>query len=182
MKSGARALILVWLLAITALGDPPTPGPSAVAQPTPAKRGWVGRLLHPFSSSRPPKYKNPKLHGLSVQLQISPQPIRLSEVRQLEIKATVTNTSKGQIELFFPNDQRIEIYLLNSAGVVLTKWSDNHAVSPKPQSVLINPGEQLEYNETIATRDLTPKKVFVAEVFFPDYPELQIRQKFFTEP
>jgi hypothetical protein len=48
--------------------------------------------------------------------------------------------------------------------------------------VLINPQERVEYNETIATRDLTPNKVFVAEVFFPAYPELQIRQKFLAVP
>jgi len=34
----------------------------------------------------------------------------------------------------------------------------------------------------IATRDLTPNKVFIAEVFFPQYPELRIRQKFLTAP
>jgi hypothetical protein len=48
--------------------------------------------------------------------------------------------------------------------------------------VLINPQERVEYNETIATRDLSPNKVFVAEVFFPAYSELQIRQKFLAVP
>jgi hypothetical protein len=47
---------------------------------------------------------------------------------------------------------------------------------------LINPQERIEYNETIATRDLTPNKVFIAEVFFPQYPELRIRQKFLAVP
>ena len=71
---------------------------------------------------------------------------------------------------------------MNSAEVVLTKWSDNHAVNEKPSLVLINPGEHVEYKETISTRDLTPNKVFIAEVFFPKYPDLRIRQKFLTEP
>jgi len=65
---------------------------------------------------------------------------------------------------------------------VLTRWSDNHAVTAKPGTVVINPGEHIEYNETIATRELAPNKVYTIEVFFPKYPELRIRQKFLTAP
>ena len=86
------------------------------------------------------------------------------------------------INLEFPTDQRIEVQLLNSADTVLTKWSENHAIKETPTSVLINPGEHIEYTESIATRDLTPGKVFTVEAFFPKYPELRIRQKFMTEP
>jgi len=122
------------------------------------------------------------LRGLGLDLQITPQTIKLSEVRQLAIKVTVTNQSKRPIPLDFPTNQRIEIYLRNSTGDVLTKWSDNHAITQKSALVLINPQEHVEYNETIATRDLTPNKVFIAEVFFPAYPELRIRQKFLAVP
>ena len=47
---------------------------------------------------------------------------------------------------------------------------------------MVNPGENVEYKETIATRELTPNKVFSAEVFFPQYPEINARQKFMTAP
>ena len=100
----------------------------------------------------------------------------------MEVKLTVTNMGAYMIPLDFPTDQRIEVQLLNAADTVLTKWSDNHAVKEKPGTVLINPGEHVEYKENIATRDLTPGRVFTAEVFFPKYPELKIRQKFLTEP
>ena len=70
--------------------------------------------------------------------------------------------SKRPIELQFPDEQRIEIYLLNSTERVLTKWSDNHAFEKKPATILINPDEHIEYNEKIATRDLTPNTVFIA--------------------
>ena len=86
------------------------------------------------------------------------------------------------VQLDFPTDQRIEIQLLNAADAVLTKWSDNHAIKEKTATVLINPGEHIEYKENIATRELTPGKVFTAEVFFPKYPDLKVRQKFMTEP
>ena len=168
-----------------------TPAPSTLAAQTPApittttmqKRGFFGRVLHPFSASAVlPKYENRKLRGLILNLQVSPQPVRLSEIRQMEIKLTVRNLGNHMINLEFPTDQRIEVQLLNASDAVLTKWSENHAIKETPGTVLINPGEHIEYKETIATRDLTPGKVFTAEVFFPQYPELRIRQKFMTEP
>src|SRR5439155_5550713 len=102
--------------------SPPTPLPRQ--EETPRRRGWLGRMLHPFSSGATPQYKDPKVRGLSLQLQVSPQPVKLSEVRQLQIRVTLINTGKRAVELNFPNDQRIEIYLTNSSGLILTKWSD----------------------------------------------------------
>ncbi len=144
-------------------------------------------MLHPFSSgtkseAAPPSYKDPKLKGLVLAIDVSPQPVKLSEVRQLDVRATLTNNGKKAVELSFGTDQRIEIYLVNSAGSVLTKWSENHAINAQPGTVLINPGEHIEYNEKIATRELARGIVYVAEVFFPQYPELRGRQKFMTAP
>ena len=56
---------------------------------------------------------------------------------------------------------------MTSSEVVLAKWSDNHAITEKPGTVLINPQEHIEYNEKISTRELARDKVYVAEVFFP---------------
>lgn len=161
----------------------PVPTPAPITTTTLKKRGLFGRILHPFSSSEVlPKYNDRKLRGLILDLQVSPQPVRLSEVRQMEVKVTVTNRGNYMIPLDFPTDQRIEIQLLNAADAVLTKWSENHAIKEKPGTILINPGEHVEYKENIATRDLTPGRVFTADVFFPKYPDLHVRQKFLTEP
>ena len=171
-----------------AAASPPAATEHAVLPtPTPAKRSLFTRILHPFGGGgdkpeAPPKIKDPKLRGLTLSLQVSPQTVKLSEVRLLDIKATLTNKGKKAVELNFPTDQRIEIHLMNTGDVVLTKWSDNHAVSEKPGTVLVNPQEHIEYNEKISTRELTRDKVFVAEVFFPQYPELRVRQKFLTAP
>jgi hypothetical protein len=154
---------------------------SPVATPV-RKRGWLSRILHPFSPNVVPQYKDARLRGLSLDMQITPQTVKLSEVRQLSVKMTLANLSKRPVTLDFPTSQRIEIYLKNSAGEVLTKWSENHAIIDKPATILINPSERIEYNETISTRELTPNKVFIAEVFFPQYLELRIRQKFLAVP
>src|SRR6202165_2491704 len=133
------------------------PTATPITTTTLQKRGVFGRIFHPFSSSEVlPKYNDRKLRGLILDLQVSPQPMRLSEVRQMEVKVTVTNMGNHMISLDFPTDQRIEIQLLNSADAVLTKWSENHAIKDKPGTILINPGEHVEYKENIATRDMPP--------------------------
>lgn len=175
-----RRVILLLAVVFVVAG---TFGQDVTPTPTPTrKRGWLSRVLHPFSPNAVPQYKDPRLRGLALDLQIAPQTVKLSEVRQLSVKVTLANLSKRPIALDFPTSQRIEIYLMNSAGEVLTKWSENHAITEKPATILINPLERIEYNETISTRELTPNKVFIAEVFFPQYLELRIRQKFLAVP
>src|SRR5207244_4506780 len=176
MRRHVVLLLLISAIVGRTLGQEPAP------TATPHRRSWLGRILHPFSPEVVPQYKDPRLRGLALDLQIAPQTVKLSEVRQLEIKVTLTNLSKRPVPLDFPTNQRIEIYLRNSAGDILTKWSDNHAIAEKPGTILVNPQERIEYSETISTRELTPNKVFIAEVFFPQYPELRIRQKFLAVP
>jgi hypothetical protein len=171
------------LLVVIACGAGAMFGQDVTPTPTlPQKRGWLSRILHPFSPNVVPQYKDPRLRGLALDLQITPQTVKLSEVRQLSVKVTLANLSKRPVTLDFPTTQRIEIYLTNSAGEVLTKWSENHAIADKPATILINPSERIEYNETISTRELTPNKVFIAEVFFPQFLELRARQKFLAVP
>ena len=174
-----RFVLLVLVVCVTGA----TFGQDVTPTTAPArKRGWLSRILHPFSPNVVPQYKDPRLRGLALDLQITPQTVKLSEVRQLSVKVTLANLSKRPVALDFPTSQRVEIYLMNSAGEVLTKWSENHAIVEKPATILINPSERIEYNETISTRELTPNKVFIAEVFFPQYLELRIRQKFLAVP
>jgi hypothetical protein len=181
--------MVLWLLVCTmsasvhgqeAAAQIPPPGEAA---PTPEqKRSWFSRL-NPFRrSEKLPEYNDQRLRGLVLSLELSPQPIRLSEVRQMDVRVRLTNRGRRPVTLEFPNAQRIEINLRNSAEKILTQWSDNHAFAEVAGTVLINPQESIEYAETIATRELTPNKVFIVEAFFPQYPELHIRQKFLTAP
>jgi hypothetical protein len=177
MKRRLVLLVLIVCVAGAMLGQDVMP------TPTPArKRGWLSRILHPFSPNVVPQYKDPHLRGLALDLQITPQTVKLSEVRQLSVKVTLANLSKRPIALDFPTTQRIEIYLTNADGKVLTKWSENHAIADKSATIVINPSERIEYDEIISTRELTPNKVFVAEVFFPQFLDLRIRQKLLAVP
>src|SRR5438094_9618871 len=158
---------------------------SAVAQTaTPADRSFFNRILHPFGpgKTKVPKYQDPRLRGLLLAVQIPTEPVRLSEVRQLRVHVVLTNLGGSPISIDFPTSQRIDIQLLNPAGEVLTRWSENRAFTEEIGNLTINPREDIVYNETIATRELQPGRVYSVEVFFPKYPELRARQKFMTAP
>src|SRR5207237_10449092 len=132
MKRHLVLLVLIVFVAGAMVGQDVTP------IPTPARKlGWLSRILHPFSPNLVPQYKDPRLRGLALDLQITPQTVKLSEVRQLSVKLTLANLSKRPVGLDFPTSQRIEIYLMNSAGEVLTKWSENHEIVEKPATILV---------------------------------------------
>src|SRR5947208_15945294 len=126
-----RPIVLLFLILLMAGG---IFGQEAAPTATPRRRGWLSRILHPFSPNVVPQYKDPRLRGLALDLQITPQTVKLSEVRQLSVKLTLANLSKRPVGLDFPTSQRIEIYLMNSAGEVLTQWSENHAIVEKPET------------------------------------------------
>lgn len=176
MKRTLVASLLLFAVASGALAQ------ETGASSSPERRSWLSRL-NPFGrAEKLPEYQDPRLRGLVLEVEVSPQPVKLSEVRQMKVKITLTNRAKRPITLEFPDTQRFEIYLRNPAETILTTWSDNHAFAEVLGSVFINPQEHIEYNETIATRELAPNKVFICDVFFPRYPELRVRQKFLTAP
>ena len=158
---------------------------NATAQaPSPPERGFFNRMLHPFGSAKKkaPKYQDPRLGGLLLEVQVPAESIRLSEVRQLRVQSILRNIGTSPVSIDFPTSQRIDIHLLGSAGEVLTRWSENRAFTEEIGNLTINPREEVVYNETIATRELQPGRVYSVEVFFPKYPELRARQKFMTAP
>jgi len=156
---------------------------AAAHAPAEEKRSLFHRLTHPFGSSeRIPTYKNPKIRGLSLTVEIPSEPLKLAETRQLPVHILLTNRGDRAVEMIFPTEQRIEILLHNAAGKVVTRWSDNRAFEEEPATLLINPREHVEYAETIATRELEPGKVFTVEVQVPAYPELRAQRKGIAAP
>ena len=110
--------ILVALILLAAIGRAPAE----------EKQSWLGRVFHPFSSAdKLPQYKDPKLNGLVLTIDLPPEPVKLSEVRQLPVHVILTNRGDRAVELNFPSEQRIEILLHDSSGRVVTRWSENRA-------------------------------------------------------
>src|SRR5947207_6269837 len=115
---------------------------NATAQaPSPAERSFFNRMLHPFGSAkkRTPKYQDARLRGLLLEVQVPAEPIRLSEVRQLRVQARLSNLGGSPISINCPTSQRIDIQLLNAAGEVLTRWSENRACAEELSTRPTNP-------------------------------------------
>ena len=147
------------------------------------KKNWFSRVFRPFGSSQKiPQYRDPRIRGLLLTIDLPSEPVKLSEMRQLPVHVLLTNHGERALELVFPTEQRIEILLHDSSGRVVTRWSENRAFADKPGTLLINPGEHVEYSETIATRELEPGKVFTVEVNVPAYPELDAQRKSIAAP
>src|SRR5438445_11587622 len=102
MKRRFILLLLILLMAdgIFAHDIAPTSTP-------PRRRGWLSRILHPFSPEVVPQYKDPRLRGLALDLQITPQTVKLSEVRQLGSKVTLANLYRRPVTLDFLTHQRV---------------------------------------------------------------------------
>ena len=147
------------------------------------KGSWLNHVFHPFhSGEKYPVYKNKRLNGLVLSVELPNEPVKLSEMRQLSVRVLLANRGPKAVELNFPSEQRIEILLHDSAGRVVTRWSENRAFEDKAANLLINPDEHVEYSETIATRELSPGKVFTVEVTVPAYPELDAQRKSIAAP
>ena len=108
--------------------------------------------------------------GLAVEIKSFPDPLKLGEVRQLEVTIILRNLSKMPVHLNFATGQTIEIELREpNSGKVLSKWSTDRIFNPDSRYLLINPGERLEFNEPITTRDMQTGKPYTLEAYFVGY-------------
>jgi hypothetical protein len=106
-------------------------------------------------------------------LDISPLPLKLSQTRQIKVTLVLTNKSSSFVHLEFPTTQRIEILIRNKAGKLVTQWSEDQSFANEPSYIAINPGERVEYSESISTREMTAGQQYTIEGFFPNYDELR---------
>jgi len=123
--------------------------------------------LHPFqSSSNPaPNYKDARLRGLVLELKLSPEPVKLSEVRQLQVNLHPEEYFQARGRSGFPERAAVRDLSPQFHRSDPHHLVRHHAFEDKTapswstrRSTSINPA-------TIATRDLSPNKVFICEVF-----------------
>ncbi len=110
--------------------------------------------------------------GLILELKASPDPVKLGEVRQIDVTLTLRNTSKQTITLKFPTTQTIEILLRDQAtGNVLSQWSTDQTFQPQSRLLILNSHERVEYDQPITTRELKPGKTYSLEAYFVGYDQ-----------
>lgn len=108
--------------------------------------------------------------GLTVELRASPDPVKLGEVRQIDVTFTLRNNSKESVNLKFATTQTIEILLREAdSGKVVSQWSTDQTFDQVNRYVVINPHERVEYNQPITTRELHAGKTYSLEAYFIGY-------------
>src|SRR6185295_3462996 len=75
-----RLVVMMSMICLTGALFGQADAPGLTPTPTP-KRSWFGRVFHP--PPKLPQYKDPRIRGLDLQLAVSPQPLKLSETRQM---------------------------------------------------------------------------------------------------
>jgi len=144
--------------------------------------------LLPFTGPSPVPGETPILKGASVAssrgvpidkgrltltMTLTPSPVRLSDVRHIEVTMQVKNVSKRFVQMEFPTSQRIEILVRDERNQLVTQWSEDRAFDPGTSYVGINPGEHIEYKTAISTRDLKAGRHYKVLGFFPNFEELR---------
>jgi len=185
-----RALFCLALVALP-FGLRGAEEPAATPAPTP-KPSLFHRLLHPLEGTDVPKSsgkakgkdagpvdKGPvvSMHNIELGLLLDPDPVKVSENKQIKVTLTLTNRAKKMQQLDFPTTQRVEVLLKNKEGKTLEQWSQDQSFSNEPSMVTINPNERLEYSVNISTRDMVVGQEYTIEGFFPNYEQLKkVRQ------
>ena len=167
-----RLIALVLLLASV---RPLFANEETTPQPTPTP-GFFHRALNVFHKDKPKADKK-----LQLTLSYSPQPVKLSAGKEIQVTLVLTNGTGKFVQLSFPTTQRVEVLLRNEAGKLVTQWSEEQTFTNDPGYVSIDPGEHVQYTVNISGRDLIPGKTYSIEGFFPNYENLRATSNFVPE-
>lgn len=119
---------------------------------------------------------------MAMEMTVQPLPLNLSEVRRMVVTIKLINRGKRLVQLQFPTSQRIEVMVLDAKGAKVVQWSDDQFFSSEPSYLTINPGERVQYDLKVATRDLVAGRLFTIEASVPGYDSLRERVSLTPQP
>lgn len=105
------------------------------------------------------------------ELRADPADFPLSGRREVKVVYALVNSSKQTQRLDFPTSQRFEVIMRGPEGRRLFQWSEDRAFAAVASSVVVNPGERLEYEACIPTRDMLVGRTYEVEAILPGYPD-----------
>lgn len=108
---------------------------------------------------------------LSPSLRAESADFPLGGRREVKVVYSLTNTSRRVLRLDFPTAQHLEMVMRSEDGRTLFLWSEDRTFSAESSSVLVNPGERLEFQAAVPTRDMVAGRIYTAEAVLPGYPE-----------
>jgi Intracellular proteinase inhibitor len=115
----------------------------------------------------------PLYYGLEMRVRVSPDVIRLSEARALEVHLQLVNRSKKPVNLLFSDSRKYDFILRDASGKKLAQWSDDQPVNQNQGYVIINPGERAEFVGNVSTRDMVAGRTYTLEAFVVGYANMR---------
>jgi hypothetical protein len=162
-----------------------TPKPGQPEHP-----GLFNRIYHSLhiAEDKPAEQKKeeisklPQWKHLALIMTVDPQPLHVSETHQFKVTLKLENLSKKPVQMDFPTSQRIEVVLKSADGKMVAHSSEGQTYNNEPGIVSVNPGERLEYNAMLSTRDLKSSGKYIVEGFFPNFETLHTTKEIVVLP
>lgn len=108
-----------------------------------------------------------------MSMTLEPAVVKLPDTRAVRVTVQVVNKGKQAVQLEFVSSQRIEVFVKNEEGKVISRSSDDQKLDKEQGFLVINPEERLEYTATVATRDMAAGRAYMIEAFFPTFDQLR---------
>lgn len=110
--------------------------------------------------------------ALSASLRAEAEEFKVSDRREVKVVYSLLNTSRRVLRLDFPSAQHLEVTMRGPGGERLFLWSEDRSfAAAADSSVVVNPGERLEYEANVPTRDMAAGRTYTVEAVLPGYPE-----------
>ncbi|MBV8353247.1 MAG: hypothetical protein JOZ21_13330 [Verrucomicrobia bacterium] len=115
----------------------------------------------------------PVFYGLEMRVRVSPDVVRLSDARSLEVHLQLINRSKKEANLVFNDSRKYDFILRDIGGKKLAQWSDDQPVNQTQSYVIINPGERAEFVGSVSTRDMVAGQTYTLEALVVGYDRMR---------
>lgn len=105
-----------------------------------------------------------KREAAPMKLTLSPSSFSLAQTSELDVTLKLSNARKHELELLYPDNQRLEILTKDSSGNVVNRWSQDRAFEHTEGFVAVNPEEFISYTEKISTAGMKTGQTYTIEV------------------
>lgn len=96
-------------------------------------------------------------------LTVDPSEFSLAQTPELDVSLRISNARKHEIELTYPDNQRLEILIKDPSGNVVSRWSEDRAFDRQEGFTEINPDEYVIYAERITTGKMKAGETYTIE-------------------
>ena len=128
--------------------------------PRPPVQQQIKKFFHGmFGSGRAGKRE-----AAPMKLTLSPSSFSLAQTSEIDVTLKLSNARKHELELLYPDNQRLEILTKDSSGSVINRWSQDRAFEHTEGFVAVNPEEFISYTEKISTTGMKAGQTYTIEV------------------